>query len=82
MIASPPDDIVNGRWTHTVIGGGGGGGGAAYKKIMGRSAIFKMVDRSTISLYAGGELVRHLPNRLFTVAITVKEDISKGIKIS
>ena len=43
---------------------GGGGGGAAYKWIMGRSAIFKMADQSTINLYAGGGLVQHLLNRL------------------
>ena len=34
--------------------GEGGGGGAAYKFIMGRSAIFKMADQSTINLSAGG----------------------------
>ena len=33
--------------------------GPAYKLTMGRSAIFKMADRSTINLYAGGGLVRH-----------------------
>ena len=36
------------------IGGGGGGGRGAYKSIMGWSAIFKMVDQSTIRLYASG----------------------------
>ena len=39
-------------------------GRQAYKLIFGRSAIFKMADRSTINLYAGGGLVRHLQNHL------------------
>ena len=40
--------------TGTLDWAGGGGGGAYTELIMGQSAIFKMADRSTITLYAGG----------------------------
>ena len=53
---TPIDDFVNGGRSRTDSG---------FKLIVGRSAIFKMADRSTTNLYAGGGLIRHLRNRLF-----------------